>query len=25
MAWTTPRVIEISMAMEINCYATAED
>jgi coenzyme PQQ precursor peptide PqqA len=24
MAWTTPRVIEISVGMEINCYACAE-
>ncbi len=24
MAWKKPRVIEISLAMEINCYACAE-
>jgi coenzyme PQQ precursor peptide PqqA len=24
MAWRKPRVIEISVAMEINCYACAE-
>jgi len=24
MAWKKPRVIEISVAMEINCYACAE-
>jgi len=24
MSWTTPRVVEISVGMEINCYACAE-
>ncbi|MEO8925535.1 MAG: pyrroloquinoline quinone precursor peptide PqqA [Caulobacteraceae bacterium] len=24
MTWTTPRVIEIMVGMEINCYAVAE-
>jgi coenzyme PQQ precursor peptide PqqA len=24
MAWKTPRVIEIAVGMEINCYACAE-
>jgi len=24
MSWTTPRVIEIAVGMEINCYACAE-
>jgi coenzyme PQQ precursor peptide PqqA len=24
MAWTKPRVLEISVALEINCYACAE-
>jgi coenzyme PQQ precursor peptide PqqA len=24
MTWTTPRVIEISVGMEINCYACAD-
>jgi coenzyme PQQ precursor peptide PqqA len=24
MAWSKPRVVEIRLDMEINCYATAE-
>jgi coenzyme PQQ precursor peptide PqqA len=24
MAWTKPRVVEISVALEINCYACAD-
>jgi coenzyme PQQ precursor peptide PqqA len=24
MSWTTPRVVEIAVGMEINCYACAE-
>jgi coenzyme PQQ precursor peptide PqqA len=24
MSWTTPRVVEISVGMEINCYACAD-
>jgi len=24
MTWTTPRVIEIAVGMEINCYACAD-
>jgi len=24
MTWTTPRVIEVSVGMEINCYACAD-
>jgi coenzyme PQQ precursor peptide PqqA len=24
MKWTTPRVVEICLGMEINCYACAE-
>jgi coenzyme PQQ precursor peptide PqqA len=24
MSWTTPRVIEIAVGMEINCYACAD-
>ncbi|MGD0865540.1 MAG: pyrroloquinoline quinone precursor peptide PqqA [Rhizomicrobium sp.] len=24
MKWTTPRVVEICVGMEINCYACAE-
>ncbi|TQV83912.1 pyrroloquinoline quinone precursor peptide PqqA [Pelagibius sp. Alg239-R121] len=24
MSWATPKVIEISVGMEINCYACAE-
>jgi coenzyme PQQ precursor peptide PqqA len=24
MTWTTPKVVEISVGMEINCYACAE-
>ncbi|WP_408871494.1 pyrroloquinoline quinone precursor peptide PqqA [Craurococcus roseus] len=24
MAWTKPRVAEVSLALEINCYACAE-
>ena len=24
MAWKTPRVVEISVGMEINCYACAD-
>jgi len=24
MKWKTPRIVEIAVAMEINCYACAE-
>jgi len=24
MSWTTPRIVEISVGMEINCYACAD-
>ncbi|WP_439817983.1 pyrroloquinoline quinone precursor peptide PqqA [Zavarzinia sp. CC-PAN008] len=24
MAWSTPKIVEISVGMEINCYACAE-
>jgi coenzyme PQQ precursor peptide PqqA len=24
MAWKTPKIVEISLAMEINCYACAD-
>jgi coenzyme PQQ precursor peptide PqqA len=24
MAWTSPKIVEISVGMEINCYAYAE-
>jgi coenzyme PQQ precursor peptide PqqA len=24
MAWKTPKIVEISVGMEINCYACAE-
>ncbi|MFM7419297.1 MAG: pyrroloquinoline quinone precursor peptide PqqA [Alphaproteobacteria bacterium] len=24
MAWKTPKIIEVSLASEINCYACAE-
>ncbi|WP_119461736.1 pyrroloquinoline quinone precursor peptide PqqA [Rhodospirillaceae bacterium SYSU D60014] len=24
MAWTSPKIVEISVGLEINCYACAE-